>query len=212
MSAPPPAGPGLPVTEDSALTLSLSLAHGAPAATREHLLAPLRPHPASVLNSVATAIAALPRASRDEALERVTRALHRRRHRPQGWSVAEAADVLDALTDLAVRDQMVLCSPEPHTAWTWLSLLPFAPTGWRAPVGTLAALAAHQRGDGVTARACVQRALNADPGYRLARMVSQVLDLGLTPAQVRTNVLEPAARQMDHGPPRPVRRRRHRLP
>jgi Domain of unknown function (DUF4192) len=199
LTAPAPTGPGLPVPEDSALTLSLSLAHGAPAATRAHLLATLRPHPASVLDAVTAAISAMPRALRDDLLKRATRALERRRHRPQGWSVAEAADVLQALTDTTVRDQMVLRSPDPHAAWTWLSLLPFAPTSWRAPVGTLAALAAHQRGDGLTARACVQQALAADPGYRLARMVTQVLDLGLTPTQVRTHVLEPAARQMGRG-------------
>ena len=51
-----------------------------------------------------------------------------------------------------------------------------------AACASLLAFAAWQDGNGVLARAAVDRAMEADPGYRLARLMTEVLSAGLPPS------------------------------
>jgi hypothetical protein len=50
-----------------------------------------------------------------------------------------------------------------------------------APPLTVLANLAWWLGDGALARTCLERALGASPGYRLARLLEQMLDLGVRP-------------------------------
>ena len=195
LTGPAPAGPGTPVTDDPAVTLGLSVGCGVPARDRDQIA--LAAHPEQVLAQVRQAIDALPRArTRDQRRRTAQQAMAARAARPVPWRMGEAAAVLDALTDVLVRDELAVVCHLEHAAWTWSTLLPYAPRNWLAPVATLAAVAVHQRGDGVLARAAIDRALQADPAYRFAVMFGQVLDFGLTPQHVRDNVLAPAAREL----------------
>jgi hypothetical protein len=197
LTGPAPAGPGTPVTDDPAVTLGLSIGFGVPARDRDQILATLAAHPEPVLRQVHQAIDGLPKArTRDQRRRAAHQALAARAARPVSWQIPEAAAVLDALTDSWVRDELVVVSDRQHAAWTWSTLLPYAPPRWLAPVATLTAVAVHQRGDGILARAAIDRALQADPGYRLAGMFRQVLDLGLTPQAVRDNLLTPVAQEL----------------
>ena len=196
VTGPAPQGPGTPIVDDPALTLGLSVAHGVPAASRAHVVATIGHHPDPVLAHVQTHLRALPGRGPAQRLALARQALARRTARPIEWTIPEAADVLDAVTDRTVRDHLLVVCDHEHAAWTWSTLLPYAPRRWRAPVATLTAFAAHQRGEGVLARAAVTEAVTADPDYALARMFTQVLDLGLTPRQVHDDLLAPAAAEL----------------
>jgi hypothetical protein len=197
LTTPAPYGPGQPIVADDCLDLNLSITHGTPAASRHDVLQTLAPHPPTVRNTVRDALADLGRPTRRERQTTAAAALSRRRSRPVPWNVPEAAAVLDALNDVIVRDTMTLRCVDEHATWTWQTLLPYAPTTHTAPVATLAAIAAHQRGNGVLARGCIQRAREADPDYALARMFEQVLDYALTPEDVRANVLAPSRAELE---------------
>ena len=197
LTGPAPCGPGEPLVGDDSLDLNLSITHGTPAASRHDVLQALAPHPPTVRTAVRDAIAELGRPSRGERRQAAAAALARRTSRPVPWSVPEAAEVLDALSDVIVRDTMVLRCVDEHASWTWQTLLPYAPTSHTAPVATLAAIAAHQRGNGVLARGCIDRAREADPHYTLAQMFQQILDYALTPEDVRANVLAPARAELE---------------
>jgi hypothetical protein len=201
VAGPAPQGPGTPMADDPALTLGLSVAHGVPAASRAHVVATIARHPDPVLAQVQACLSGLPGRGQAQRLALARDALARRTARPLEWAIPEAAGVLDALQDRRVRDHLLVVCDHEHAAWTWSALLPYAPRRWRPPVATLTAFAAHQRGEGLLARAAVTGALTADPGYALARMFSQVLDLGLTPHQVRDNLLVPAAAELAATPP-----------
>jgi hypothetical protein len=197
LTGPAPAGPGTPIIDDPSLTLGLSVTHGVPATTRDRLVDSVTRHQQPVLDLVEHALRALPRGRTRTGRRRLAdAALRRRQARPVDWTIPEAAAILDALTDKEIRDHLVVRCDAEHASWTWISLVPYAPDAWRAPVATLAAVAAHQRGDGLLARAAIDQALAADPGYQLAALFSRVLDLGLTPTQVKENLLAPAAAEL----------------
>jgi hypothetical protein len=201
LHAPAPAGPGTPIVDNPALTLGLAVGYGAPAPSRAHAVSVLDRRPDPVLTQVKSLIARIGPRGTTTRTQAARAALARRTDRPLDWNLPEAADVLDALTDRHTRDVLVVRSHDQHAWWTWSSLLPYAPRGWRAPVATMVAFAAHQRGDGLLAGAAVHQALDADPSYALARMFAQVLNLGLTPAQVRDDLLAPAAAELADGRP-----------
>ncbi|NLT54594.1 MAG: DUF4192 family protein [Actinomycetales bacterium] len=200
LCAAAPAGPGRAVGEDAGTALSLGVALGVPARDRDQVLSTLDSHPGQVLARVAAAIEAFPTRTFAERRQVVTGALHRRVGRPVDFDVAEAAGVLEALGDVRVRDEALVAAHREHAAWTWPVLVPFAPPAWLAPVATLAAVAVHQRGNSVLAQAAIERALAVDAGYRMALLMRQVLDLGLTPGDVRRHVLEVAARELGTDP------------
>ena len=54
-----------------------------------------------------------------------------------------------------------------------------------AAAWTLWGLIQWWRGDGVRARAALRTALDIDPNYRLAQLVTQALDAGLAPGWLR---------------------------
>jgi hypothetical protein len=60
----------------------------------------------------------------------------------------------------------------------------------QAPALTLLAVLAWWRGDGARAGMLVDRALAADPGHRLAVLMTQTLDAGMPPGWLRTHAPE----------------------
>lgn len=196
LHAPAPHGPGTPLVTDDALDLDLSITHGTPAPSREQVLAALAPHPPTVRTAVRDTINTLAATSHPERLHTATQALQRRSARPMPWTIHEAANVLAALQDVIVRDTMALDCTAEHASWTWTTLLPYAPTTHTAPVATLAAMTAHQNGNGILTHACLQRALDTDPHYRLAQLFRQALHHALTPEDIRHAVLAPSRQDM----------------
>ena len=199
LSAAAPGGPGNAVGEDAATALSLGVALGVPARDRDQVLSTLDPHPGEVLAAVSAAIGALPERTSAQRRQVVAMALARRAGRPVDFEIAEAAAVLDALTDVLARDEALIAAHHEHAAWTWLALVPFAPPAWVPPVATVAAVAVHQRGNSLLAGAALERALAVDSRYRLARLFRRVLDHGITPTEVRRQILEPACRDLNTG-------------
>ena len=61
------------------------------------------------------------------------------------------------------------------------SLVRSVPDEYAAPALTVLANLAWWQGDGALARTCLDRALEALPGYRLARLLERMLDLGVRP-------------------------------
>ncbi|MDF5758435.1 DUF4192 domain-containing protein [Spongiactinospora sp. TRM90649] len=91
------------------------------------------------------------------------------------------------LTSVAVRD-IVLTRIADEDADThvrlWTEVTRKAPAAFAAPPATLVAFAALSRGDGALARVALERALSADPGYTMALLITQAIDVGMTPAQM----------------------------
>jgi hypothetical protein len=61
------------------------------------------------------------------------------------------------------------------------SLVRSVPDEHATPALTVLANLAWWQGDGALARSCLDRALRASPGYRLARLLERMLDLGVRP-------------------------------
>jgi hypothetical protein len=181
-----PAGPGTPVPDNPALTLALTLGYGVPAASRDAAVSVLNPHPQPVLDQVARLVQQLPVRTRSQRHAAVQAAHAARAERPCGWTLPDAASVIDAVTDIQVRDLALAHVGEESGWWVWSTLLPYAHGLWAAPVATLLAVTAHQRGDGVLANAAIARALAADPDYSLAGLYRQILDAAIPPDQVRS--------------------------
>jgi hypothetical protein len=116
----------------------------------------------------------------------------RRVHQPSALTPARAARLLHALDQIAVRDVCIGWRDDP--AWQlWCDLVGYAPPGHVAPVTTLIALIAAQRGDRATARIAVEHALTDDPDYGLALWLQQALDFA-APPDVLTAFLDEAIR------------------
>ena len=104
----------------------------------------------------------------------------RRTHQPSALTPARAARLLHALDQTAVRDACIGWRDDP--AWQlWCDLVSYAPPGHVAPVTTLIALIAAQRGDGATARIALEHALTDNPDYGLALWLQQTLDFAAAP-------------------------------
>jgi hypothetical protein len=120
----------------------------------------------------------------------------RRGHPVTGAVATDAAGralLLHAVRDVLVRDACCLWSDRAAVD-LWLDLLASAPPGWAAPAATLLAVASYQRGDGVLALLALERALDDDPGYALAKLLDQVLALGIPPVTV-VDLLRSAAEE-----------------
>jgi hypothetical protein len=182
----PPTGHGTPVVDNPALTLALTLGYGVPAASRDAAVSVLNPHPRPVLDQITQLLRTVGSRTRSQRYAVVQAAHAARTQRPTGWTLPEAASVIDAVADVQVRDLALAHVGQECGWWVWSTLLPYAPGSWAAPVATLLAVAAHQRGDGVLANAAVDRALTADPGYSLARLYRQILDAAIPPDEVRS--------------------------
>ena len=94
------------------------------------------------------------------------------------------AHVLGRLSDIQVRDFALGSHDEESiTAYRtmWLHLLRSAPTGYVAPVATLAAAIAYEAGDGALAKAALARAFDDAPTYSLATLLQRVFSAGWPP-------------------------------
>ncbi|HEX7404469.1 MAG TPA: DUF4192 domain-containing protein [Candidatus Nanopelagicaceae bacterium] len=97
---------------------------------------------------------------------------------------ALSARVLGRLRDIQVRD-FALGSHNDDTLHVygamWLYLLRIAPKGFIAPVASLLAALAYERGDGALAHRCLDRAVEDDPAYSLAGLLCRVFSAGWPP-------------------------------
>ena len=94
--------------------------------------------------------------------------------------------VLVRLNDVQVRDYaMGVTSIENaqtlQSLWRWLMRV--APAGYIAPVATLFAASSYELGDGALAQRALQRALDDDSRYPLAKLLRRVFAAGWPPAQ-----------------------------
>lgn len=107
-----------------------------------------------------------------------------------------AAEILVALADVQVRDTVLwdLMQEEPST-WRAISermarVVAAAPDTHVAAPATLLAILRWQVGDGSRASAAVERALDADPAYTLARLVDGCLATGMHPGTWRSGLAD----------------------
>ena len=126
--------------------------------------------------------------------------------------LAERARLLLALDDVRVRDTAMGWAP-PGPAGRggratpladasaaaiggeplWRALLEAAPAECAAAPATLLAWSAYLRGDGLTANLALDRALAADPGYRLAGLLAAAYSKGVAPESLDAAIRRGAA-------------------
>ncbi len=126
--------------------------------------------------------------------------------------LAELARLLLALDDLLVRDAAMGWAPvgpgrrgrratpsgeaSPEALGgepLWRALLEVAPDECAAAPAALLAWSAYLRGDGLTANLALDRALAADPGYRLAGLLAAAYSRGVAPESLDGAVRRGAA-------------------
>lgn len=120
-----------------------------------------------------------------------------------------------ALTRLAVRDASFAWTGGPladAAAALWAEMVRRVPAPYAAAPATLLAVSAYRRGDGALADACLRRALNDDPDYRMADLVLTSLENGFRPSDLESALGLGGARRGAHrggrppgGPRRPPR-------
>ena len=102
--------------------------------------------------------------------------------------------VLVRLHDLQVRDYAMGITNEENidSMWAmWRWLLKSAPEGYVAPVATLFAVTSYERGEGAMAQRALDRALEDDPKYALAKLLRRSFAAGWPPssfAQMRAEL------------------------
>jgi hypothetical protein len=100
----------------------------------------------------------------------------------------EIARVVWGLRDGEVRDRALALALGGDAAGAerlWTECTRRAPAPLDAAPATLLAVSAWLRGDGAVANIALGRALDSDPGYRLARLLRDALSACLTPADLR---------------------------
>ncbi|MCZ3388615.1 MAG: DUF4192 domain-containing protein [Actinomycetia bacterium] len=96
----------------------------------------------------------------------------------------QAARVLSALMDIAVRDATVgflTSRPERDVEVAWRDLVRAAPPLWRAPVATIYALWCQAGGSGARANIAIEAALAANPYYSMAQLLDEAQLRGMNP-------------------------------
>jgi hypothetical protein len=175
---------GQVIPDDLTVTATMiSAGRGIPG-TRHDLDRILLPGPADLLDAVTTRLPLTPVPSREDLFTALTEAHTARAERPQPLTPDLAAVLLQGLTHLDVRDAC-LAWHDDAAWWLWTDLIHAAPHGWIAPVASVIAVLAYQRGDGILAAIAAEHALLDHPDYRLARLVLGLLDVGTTPTQLR---------------------------
>jgi hypothetical protein len=116
---------------------------------------------------------------------------------------AEIARVLWGLRDGDVRDRALELALGPDAAaaevlWADCTRRALAPLD--AAPATLLAVSAWLRGDGAMANVALSRALAAEPGYRLARLLARALESCLSPTELRALIGESLGHLRDPGP------------
>ena len=185
--------PGEPYVPDPAVTAPLAIGAGPPAASRDDLAACLQPGPPVLVDAVAALLPLDPEPARTLLAQATVTAHAERTDGPLPLDPAQAALLLHAISVIEVRDGC--CDWHDDAAWwLWTDLIRLGPPGWVAPVATLIALTAYQRGDTVLAQLATDHALGADPGYSLAQLVDGMLAAHIHPHLVR-DALEYAVRE-----------------
>jgi hypothetical protein len=118
--------------------------------------------------------------SRPALFQAVSEAHDARTGGPDPITAGQAAVLLTALGDPYVRDACLAWTDD-AAWWLWLDLIRTAPPGRIAPVATLVAVTAYQRGDGVMAAIATEHALQDTSGYRLARLIQACLHAAVPP-------------------------------
>jgi Domain of unknown function (DUF4192) len=99
-------------------------------------------------------------------------------------SYQDAARLLVSLRDQWVRDDAwSRMEPDHKKAHLrlWLDLTRLARYGYAAAPASLLAFVAWQSGNGTLANVALDRALNDDPTYKMARLLSRIIDSGTSP-------------------------------
>jgi hypothetical protein len=105
----------------------------------------------------------------------------------------EIARVVWGLRDTTVRDRALQLSLGAEAAAVealWTECTRRAPAPLDAAPATLLAVSAWLRGDGAMANVALERALDSDPGYTLARLLASALNACLPPAELRALIGE----------------------
>ena len=200
--------PGQPLDDDTAVHTALIATSGSPAARREDLTTNLRPGPQALLDDVARHLPLDPPPTKRHLYEAIRDARTARTNGPVPLTADHAALLLQALTDVDVRD--AACGWDDDAAWwLWTDLIRTAPPGWIAPVATVLATTTYLRGNAVMARLAAEHALTDDPTYALARLVIGLADAHIHPAQLRRGP-DPRRPRRRPAPPRPGRPPRQR--
>ena len=113
---------------------------------------------------------------------------------------SEVARVVWGLRDRTVRDralELALGQDAPATEQLWTECTRRAPAPLDAAPATLLAVSSWLRGDGAMAGIALDRALAAEPGYALARLLSQALDACVPPGDLR-RLIRSAVAAADH--------------
>ena len=100
----------------------------------------------------------------------------------------DAATVVLTLRDKAMRDEAMtmLLDVEPEVLLSLLTALArSAGDEDAAPICTVLAWVAHASGDGALANVAIERALDAEPSYEMARLIDAGLEAMLSPERVR---------------------------
>ncbi|MCU0263648.1 MAG: DUF4192 domain-containing protein [Candidatus Nanopelagicales bacterium] len=112
-------------------------------------------------------------------------------------TASRAVRVIRALDDIRVRDVVLhrLVVRGHHCDRCWettievlCDALRMAPDGAAAPLATITGLVTWMRGQGALASLCIERALDEDPEYRLARLASQLMAGGCDPRAWRDSL------------------------
>jgi hypothetical protein len=114
------------------------------------------------------------------------------------------AFVAVALRLMAVRDASFAWTGGPFADAAialWRELVRRVPPPYAAAPATLLAVAAYRRGDGATADVYLRRALEDDPGYRMADLILTSLEQGFHPADMECvlGIQEPEPAVRPHG-------------
>lgn len=217
-------GAGTPVPGGTSALAAASVAAGqVVAGSREELAARIAPHSGAAADRMAGVVVAVgeelaglvDRDGRDAAAGRygawVDEAV--RRCGPAGargpLGDLEVARVAWGLRDVRVRDRalgLALGASAAAAEQLWTECTRRAPVPLDAAPATLLAVCAWLRGDGAMARIALDRALDSQPDYALAELLTQGLDAGLSPADLRAMVAGTQADLDDAGPGRPAGR------
>lgn len=202
---------GTPLPEGtSALAVATVAAGVVVAESREELAARIAPAPgaggmASLTRRVAAEAAARRRevgaaAMTEESWTAVQAGLA---HGRAGTALSDRAlaRVVWGLGDVAVRDRalQLALDEDPAVDSLWTACLRRAPRRYVPPPATLLAVGAWLRGDGAMAGVALERALAAQPTYRLAGLLRQALTSCLPPDQLRAIIVSGVT---DDAPPR----------
>lgn len=176
--------PGEPLVPNTVISAPLVVGAGAPASSRADLGNCLLPGPDDLLHAVARLFPLRPTPSAQALYRAVIDGRAQRADGPVPLAPKQAALLIQALHDIAVRD--ACCGWYDDESWfLWTDLIHATPPSRVAPVATLIATTAYQRGDTVLARLAADHALAADPGYGLALLMKDVVAAHLHPAHVR---------------------------